>query len=208
MTERISVLLADDHALLRRGVRRLLDDDATITVVGEAIDGEDAVRLAHSLRPRVVAMDCAMPRMDGIVATRRILEKRPDIAVLFLSIHSEAHVVRQAIAAGARGYVLKDSTDLDLADAIRRVAAGDMVLDPHVWSPTAARARSRGLSPRRLEVLQLICNGMSNEAIAATLGLSINTVGVHRASIMRTLGVHSAGQLVSFAIRHRLVKMP
>ncbi|HWF84581.1 MAG TPA: response regulator transcription factor, partial [Vicinamibacterales bacterium] len=128
----ITVLLADDHTLVRRGFRRMLEDDPEITVVGEAGDGEEAIRLAASLQPRVIVMDCAMPRTSGLVATRAILETNPGVAVLMLSMHAEETLVRQALEAGARGYVLKSALDLDLAAAIRRVASGEQVLDPNV----------------------------------------------------------------------------
>jgi len=130
MPDKITVLLADDHSLVRRGFRRILEDDPTIAVVGEASDGDEAIRLADELRPRVIVMDCAMPGTNGIVATRRILEKSPDVGILMLSMHAEETLVRQALAAGARGYILKNAMDLDLAVAVARVAAGETVLDP------------------------------------------------------------------------------
>jgi DNA-binding NarL/FixJ family response regulator len=203
---KITVLLADDHALVRRGFRRLLEDDATIEVVGEASDGDEAVKLAQSLTPQVVVMDCAMPGTSGLVATRRILERAPQTAVLMLSMHSEATLVRQAMDAGARGYVLKDALDLDLAAAVKRVASGESVLDPKLAQPAALKGeRDHGLSPRELEVLRHICDGLSNRDIAVKLGLSVNTVAVHRANIMKTLGVHKTAELVMYAIQNGLV---
>jgi DNA-binding NarL/FixJ family response regulator len=203
MTAPVTVLLADDHALVRRGFRRLLEDDPSIVVVGEASTGEEAIRLAGELKPRVVVMDVAMPDTNGLAATRAILARDPDAKVLMLSMHSEETLVRQALEAGARGYVLKNALDLDLAAAVRRVAAGETVVDPAVRHPTPG-TRNR-LTPRELEVLQLICSGLSNRAIAAKLALSANTVAVHRASIMNTLGVHKTAELVVYAIRNGLV---
>jgi DNA-binding NarL/FixJ family response regulator len=203
MTAPITVLLADDHALVRRGFRRLLEDDPSIAVVGEASTGEEAIRLAGELKPAVVVMDVAMPDTNGLAATRAILARDPDAKVLMLSMHSEETLVRQALEAGARGYVLKNALDLDLAAAVRRVASGETVVDPAVKHP-APGTRNR-LTPRELEVLQLICSGLSNRAIAARLALSANTVAVHRASIMNTLGVHKTAELVVYAIRNGLV---
>ena len=210
MTEhsRITVLLADDHSLVRRGFRRLLEDDASILVVGEASGGEEAVQLAARLKPRVVVMDCAMPGMSGLAATRQILRELPDTAVLMLSMHSEETLVRQALDAGARGYVLKNALDLDLAAAVKRLAAGETVLDPAVSKAEMLKGERNGLTPRELEVLQLICAGRSNREIAATLDLSVNTVAVHRANIMNELGVHKTAELVVYAIRHGLVPPP
>jgi DNA-binding NarL/FixJ family response regulator len=206
--DKITVLLADDHALVRRGFRRLLEDDPDIVVVGEAADGEEAIRLAAALNPRVVMMDCAMPGTSGLGATRRILERNPETLVLMLSMHSEDTLVRQALAAGARGYILKDALDLDLAGAVKKVTAGETVLDPKVSQPAGLKGeRDRGLTARELEVLQLICDGHSNRTIAERLGLSANTVAVHRANIMNTLGVHKTAELVVYAIQHGLVSI-
>ena len=208
MPNKITVLLADDHTLVRRGFRRLLEDDTDIEVVGEASDGDEAVTLALRLTPHVVVMDCAMPGTSGLVATRRILERAPKTAVLMLSMHSEATLVRQATDAGARGYVLKDAIDLDLAAAVKRVAAGETVLDPKLTQPSALKGeRDHGLSVRELEVLRHICDGLSNRAIATKLGLSVNTVAVHRANIMKTLGVHKTAELVVYAIQNGLVNV-
>jgi DNA-binding NarL/FixJ family response regulator len=201
----INVLLADDHHLVRRGFRRMLEDDPEIRVVAEASDGDEAVRLAVETQPDVVVMDAAMPGVGGLAATRTLLERAPNTAVLMLSMHSEQTVVQQAIAAGARGYVLKNAIDLDLASAVRRVAAGERVLDPALARtevPTGQRTR---LTPRELEVLQLICNGLSNRQIAATLQVSVNTVAVHRANIMNALGVHKTAELVVYALQNGLV---
>jgi DNA-binding NarL/FixJ family response regulator len=154
-------------------------------------------------------MDCAMPGMNGLEATRKILEAKPDAAVLMLSMHSEDTLVRQALGAGARGYILKNAVDLDLANAIKRVARGERVLDPQVAHPAALKGeREGGLTPRELEVLQRIVAGKSNKEIAAELNLSANTVSVHRANIMDALGIHKTAELVTYAIRNGLVNLP
>jgi len=206
MSDRITVLLADDHALVRRGFRRMLEDDPAIEVVGEASNGDEAIRLYEELKPKVVVMDAAMPGTGGLAATRTILASAPGATVLMLSMHSEETLVRQAMAAGARGYILKNAVDLDLANAIKRAAAGETVLDPGVVKPAPlAGERSRRLTPRETEVLQLICNGLSNREIAAQLDLSVNTVAVHRANIMNALGVHKTAELVVYALQNGLV---
>jgi len=205
----IRVLLADDHPLVRRGFRRMLEDDPSIEVVGEAGDGDEAVRLAAELQPQVVVMDCAMPRSSGLAATRQILAASPHIAILMLSMHAEGTLVRQALDAGARGFILKSALDLDLAAAVRNVAAGQQVLDPHLAEGDTLKGEQRdALSPRELEVLQLICRGRSNREIAAELSLSVNTIAVHRANIMNALGIHKAAELVVYAIQHGLVQVP
>jgi DNA-binding NarL/FixJ family response regulator len=205
MTAPITVVLADDHHLVRRGLRRLLEDDADILVVGEAANGDDAIRLAAALEPRVVVMDAAMPGTGGLPATRSILAATPATAILMLSMHSEETLVRQAIDAGARGYILKNAVDLDLASAIKRVAAGETVLDPALVPSATLTGERIGLTARELEVLQHICDGLSNRDIAARLHLSVNTVAVHRANIMNTLGVHKTAELVVYALQRGLV---
>jgi len=209
MPPKITVLLVDDHALVRRGFRRMLEDDPQISVVGEASDGREAVRLASELQPKVIVMDCAMPELNGIEATRKILEKLPKAEILMLSMHSEETLVRQALEAGARGYILKNAMDLDLVSAVKSVAAGMTVLDPQVSRPENLKGeRSGGLTPRELEILQHIVAGKSNKEIAADLNLSVNTVAVHRANIMDTLGIHKTAELVVYAIRNGLVNLP
>jgi DNA-binding NarL/FixJ family response regulator len=209
MAAKISVLLVDDHSLVRHGFRRILEDEKDMSVVGEASDGEEAIRLATKLKPNVVVMDCALPGMSGLVATRQILSTLPQITVLMLSMHSEDTWISQAIEAGARGYLLKSAVDLELPAAIRRVAAGEMVLDPQISRPEALKGeRHRGLTIREVEILQLIVNGKSNKEIASELDLSVNTVAVHRANIMDALGIHKTAELVVYAIRNGLVNLP
>lgn len=209
MQDKITVLLVDDHALVRRGFRRMLDDDAALQVVGEANNGMEAVQLASILKPQVIVMDCQLPEMNGLEATRQILAELPDTAILMLSMHSEDTLVRQALEAGARGYVLKNAMDLDLARAIKEVAAGNSVLDPQVERPESLKGeRGTGLTARELEILQHIVAGKSNKEIASDLNLSVNTVSVHRANIMDRLGIHKTAELVVYAIRNGLVNLP
>lgn len=209
MPERsISVLLVDDHALVRHGFRRMLEDDAEITVIGEASDGHDAVKEAIRLRPAVVVMDFALPSMNGAVATRQILKECPGTAVLILSMHSEPSYVHTCLDAGARGYLLKNAMDLELVDAVKQVAGGTQVLDPRLGRLSVDTTEPRdSLTARELEVLQLIVHGKSNKEIATVLSLSANTVAVHRSNIMRTLSIHNTAGLVVYAIRKGLVSI-
>lgn len=209
MPDKISVLLVDDHSLVRRGFRRILEDEPDIEVTGEAGDGAEAVRLAQELRPNVVVMDCAMPNMNGLQATRKILEQAPQTLVLMLSMHPEETLVHQALDAGARGYVLKNAVDLELGAAIRRIVAGETVLDSQLNRPATLKGdRDEHLTPRELEILQMIVEGKSNKEIAVVLDLSANTVAVHRANIMDALGIHKTAELVVYAIRNGLVNLP
>ena len=206
MTTTINVLLADDHALVRRGFRRLLEDDPALRVVGEASTGDEAIALAATLVPDVIVMDAAMPGTNGLLATKAIVAARPEAVVLMLSMHSEDTLVRQALDSGARGYILKNAIDLDLAAAVKRVAAGERVIDPALMKPQPLPGeRHRRLTKRELEVLQLVCDGLNNREIAAKLELSINTVAVHRANIMSALGVHKTAELVVYALQNGLV---
>ena len=203
----ISVLLVDDHSLVRRGFRRMLEDDPAITVVGEAEDGHQAVQLAAELLPKVVVMDFAMPSMNGAVAARHILRTAPETAVLILSMHAEASYVRTCLEAGARGYILKNALDLEMVDAVKQVAAGKLVLDQRLGSLAQPAGPPPQLTTRELEVLHLIVHGKSNKEIAIVLSLSVNTVAVHRANIMQTLGIHNTAELVVYAIRQGLVSI-
>ncbi|MGC2769763.1 MAG: response regulator transcription factor [Candidatus Acidiferrum sp.] len=209
MGNKLKVLLVDDHALVRRGFRRMLEDEPSFQVVGEASDGLEAVESAEKLQPDVIVMDCALPQINGIEASRRILAARPETKILMLSMHSEDTLIRQALEAGAKGYVLKNAMDLDLVNAIKNVAEGKMVLDPQInRGGTLKGERDTGLTPRELEILQHIVAGKSNKEIAGELGLSVNTVSVHRANIMDALGIHKTAELVVYAIRNGLANLP
>jgi DNA-binding NarL/FixJ family response regulator len=209
MGNKLKVLLVDDHALVRRGFRRMLEDEPTFQVVGEASDGLEAVQSAEKLQPDVIVMDCALPQINGIEASRRILASNPGTAILMLSMHSEDTLIRQALEAGAKGYVLKNAMDLDLVSAIKKVAEGKTVLDPQISrGGTLKGERDTGLTPRELEILQHIVAGKSNKEIATELNLSVNTVSVHRANIMDALGIHKTAELVVYAIRNGLVNLP
>lgn len=209
MNEPITVLLVDDHALVRKGFRRMIEDDPDIQVVGEAGSGLEAVELVDALKPRVIVMDMAMPQMDGVQATREVLKRAPKTAILILSMYAQDSYVRNAFDAGALGYILKNADDVDLASAIKDVAIGKRVVDPGIVTaerePDDAYDR---LTQREKQILQLIAEGNSNKEIAALLKLSANTVAVHRANLMDALGVHRTAELVLYAVRKGLVRMP
>ena len=209
MTSPITVLLVDDHSLVRKGFRRLLDDEADVEVVGEAASGAAAIELALQLNPRVVVMDLSMPELDGIQATAQIIRHCPTCNVLILSMYSEENYIRNAFAAGARGYLLKNALEVDLPYAIKEVAAGRMVLAPGLSMPAQQQDTDFDkLTQREREVLQYIVQGKSNREIAAILGLSVNTISVHRANLMQALGIHRTAALVVYALRKGLVTMP
>src|SRR5258708_27344998 len=206
MSEKISVLLVDDPSLVRRVFRRMLEDEPDLEVVGEASDGEEAVKIARSLKPNVVVMDCALPGINGLQATRKILQHLPKTLVLMLSMHTEDTWVRQALEAGARGYVLKNAMDLELGSAIRRIVNGETVVDGQLSQPENLKGeRNAGLTPRGVEILQLICDGKSNKEIAVQLDFSANTVPVQRANIIVSLGNHKTAGTVVYGIRNGLV---
>ncbi|MBI5084948.1 MAG: response regulator transcription factor [Acidobacteria bacterium] len=210
MSERITVLLADDHSLVRKGFRRMLEDDEAIEVVGEAANGPQAIEAALELKPRVVVMDLAMPELDGIQAASQILKQLPGTGILILSMYSEDTYVRNAFAAGARGYLLKNALEVDLPYAIKEIAAGRKVVAPGLTVPVAQETPGdfEKLTQREREVLQYIVQGRSNRQIAGILGLSVNTVSVHRSNLMQALGIHRTADLVVYAIRKGLVTLP
>ena len=204
---RIRVLLVDDHALVRLGFRRLLEDDPEIEVVGEASDGQAAVELAQKLCPDVVVMDYAIPGYNGALATRKILELLPGTRVLMLSMHAEASYVANSREAGASGYLLKNALDLELVAAVKGVLTTEWLQDPRLDQAAYSSNAKRSLSQRELEVLALIVAGSSNKEIAVELNLSANTVAVHRANIMDALQLRNAAELVVYAIRRGLVSL-
>lgn len=209
MTSAIRVILADDHTLVRKGFRRLLEDEAGIVVVGEACNGVEAVELARALRPDVIVMDMSMPGLNGNQATMEILKFLPGVGVVILSMYEEANYVRNAMKAGARGYLLKNASDVDLAAAIRNVARGKKVLDEKLQKPYEVHTEGEAqLTPRERQILQLIAEAKSTREIAGLLDLSVNTVAVHRANIMDRLGVHKTAELVLYAVRSGIAQIP
>jgi len=207
----IRVLLADDHALVRHGFRMILAAQPDMEIAGEAGNGREAVELVQKLKPDVVVMDVTMPELNGIEATRRLIEISPRTRVLALSMHKDAVYVREILRAGARGYLLKDSADTDLLAAVRAVAKGEGYLSPGVSDAVLSDYRRHVTNPldlltsREREVLQLIAEGKTNKEIATSLNLSVYTVEAHRGRLMEKLNLHSTGELVRFAVRSGLI---
>ena len=207
----IRVLLADDHAMVRKGFRLILEAQPDMEIAGEAGNGREAVELAEKLHPDVVVMDVAMPELNGIEATRRLASSSPHTRVLALSMHKDSVYVREILRAGARGYLLKDSIDTDLISAVRAVAKGDGYISPGVSDAVLTDYRRHVTDPldlltsREREVLQMIAESKTNKEIAASLNLSIYTVEAQRGKIMEKLNLHSTGELVRFAVRHGLI---
>jgi DNA-binding NarL/FixJ family response regulator len=214
VTSATRVLLADDHALVRVGIRSLLSTIAGFDVVGEAGTGHEAVELADQLRPHVVLMDIAMPGINGLDATARLVERHPEIRVIILSMHASEEYALQALRAGAAGYLLKDADLLELERAVVAVARGETYLSPAISKHVIADYKRRvaeqpepidRLTPRQREVLRLIAEGLSTKEIAFKLGLSVKTVETHRAQLMERLEIRDVAGLVRFAIRSGLV---
>jgi two-component system, NarL family, response regulator NreC len=214
--EKIRVFLVDDHTVVRQGLRRILESDDEIEIVGEAGDGRTAIDLVQKLRPHVVVMDVAMPELNGIEATRQIVKRVEGAKVLVLSMHGDDVYVRQALKAGARGYLLKDSEDLDLIKAVKAVRAGGSFFSPPVSKVVLsgylgdkadgdAEDSVARLTDREREVLQLIAEGKTNKEVAHALSVSVNTIETHRKHIMEKLDLHNTAELVRFAIRTRIV---
>ncbi len=216
----INVLLVEDQALVRAGLRALLDQEADITVVGEASDGEEAIRMAAELQPDLVLMDIKLPKVDGIEATRRIKESHASVEVLVLSAFEDDESVFQAIQAGASGYVLKDITPVNLVRAIRAVRAGMSAVHPGITrrllerislmsrarTPGAAQIHSDGLTDREVEILVGISKGASSRELAAKIFVSESTVKSHLRTIYRKIGVRDRSQAVAYAIRKGFVR--
>jgi DNA-binding NarL/FixJ family response regulator len=211
MREKIRILLADDHAVVRQGFKMILAAQPDMEIVGEAGNGREALDLAGQLQPDVIVMDVAMPELNGIEATRRVADLSPRSRVLALSMHKDSVYVREILRAGARGYLLKDSISSDLLAAVRAIARGEGYLSPGVSDAVLNDYRRHVtepidlLSSREREVLQMIAEGKTNKEIATVLNLSVYTVDAHRGRIMEKLNVHSVTDLVRFAVRSGLV---
>ena len=213
---RIRILLADDHTVMRRGLRLLLEQQADFQVIGEADDGRQAVELAASLHPDVAVLDIGMPQLNGIEATQKIVTADPAIAVVVLSMHSDETYVLRALKAGAKGYLLKSSAEADLIQGVRAVAEGKSFFSPVIgrmlledYMRQVAKREVEDsydlLTPREKEILQLVAEGRTNKEVANILKLSVYTVEGHRGSILEKLNLHSVPELILYAVRKGII---
>jgi DNA-binding NarL/FixJ family response regulator len=212
----IRVLLADDHGVVRKGLRYLLEEEPDVKVVGETTTGLDAVKLCDELEPDIVIMDIAMPLLNGIDATAQITKRHPSTKVIILSMHADESYLTRSLTSGARGYLLKDSAEEDLTRAVRAVMSGHTFFSPgvaqtlveqylHNLGQTAVPDPYELLTDREKQVLQLLAQGKSNKEVAVLLDLSVYTVETHRANLMQKLGLHNTAEIVLFAVRKKLV---
>ncbi len=212
---KIRILLADDHTILREGIRSLIEDEPDLEVVGEAEDGISVVKLADSLKPDVILMDLAMPLLNGLEATRQIRKNNPNAKILILTMHENEEYIRQVLATGAMGYILKDAAARELLGAIRSVHKGEVVLSPAItrlivtdylrWGDLSTQDSSDGLTDRERQILQLIAEGYTNKQIADILSISIKTVQAHRLNLMKKLDLHDRGELIKYAIQKKII---
>jgi two-component system, NarL family, response regulator NreC len=210
----IRILIADDHGVIRAGLRALLEKESDLQVVGEAANGEEAQRCAGELRPDVLLLDVTMPGLDGIQVTRNLTQTLPQTRILILTLHEGVSMLREAVSAGAAGYIVKRAIDTELLGAIRTVMNGELYIHPTMaqslfkdLSPRNENHSAQGmlLSPRESEVLRLIARGLTNRQIAKNLSLSIRTVESHRANLINKLGSNNRAELIRFAIEHHMI---
>ena len=211
----ISVLIADDHSVVREGLRRVLEEDSDITVCGEAADGEEVLGLIAKHEPDLVILDITMPRLSGLETLERVKASHPGIKVVLLSFRADPPLIQSAVSLGADGYLLKNARKEEILAAIREVMGGGCYFSPPVAREIVEQIREPGrrsrepftqLSPREREVLRLIAEGLAAKEIATELGISTKTVEAHRTSLMRKLGVRKATELVRYAVRHGLIE--
>jgi RNA polymerase sigma factor (sigma-70 family) len=214
--KRIRILIADDHGVVRKGLRLQLEQPSDFEVVGEAGDGREAIAMAEALTPDIIIMDIAMPRLNGIQATAQIVKKNPHVGVIVLTMHSDETYICRSLAAGAKGYLLKDNAECDLERAVRVVAQGKPYFSPAIANTLLEdymrRMQHRGLqdsydllTEREKEILQLLAEGRTNKEVALLLNLSPSTVETHRTRLMQKLALHSTAEIVLYAVRKQII---
>jgi two-component system response regulator NreC len=211
---KIRVLIADDHTILREGLRKLLSEEPDIDVVGEAADGHQAVKKAEELKPDVILLDLAMPGMNGIAAAKRLRTAAPGSKILILTVHQEEEYVYETLRAGATGYVLKDAAAPDLVGAIRKAALGEVYLSPEVSrlvvkeeGRAEIKTVSQELTNREREICKLLAEGHTVPEIAKMISISRKTVDVHKTRLMKKLDIHNRAELVKYAIQNKLIQL-
>jgi DNA-binding NarL/FixJ family response regulator len=218
-SETLRILIADDHEIVRQGVKNLIENEQDMTVCGEAMDGREAVTLSANTKPDIAVLDLSMPGLNGIEACRQMIKDNPDLAVLIFTMHDAEQLIREVFAAGAKGYLLKSDAGRHLIGAIRCLAAGS-----HYYSPLLSDVIFQGFlnntpsqrtpaststvlpTGREREIIQLLAEGKSNKEVASILGISVKTAETHRAAVMRKLGFHSISDLVRYAIRNHIIE--
>lgn len=206
---KISILIVDDHALFRQGLRRILESEKAFTVVGEAADGDEAIRMAKNLHPNIILMDISMPHLNGLEATHKIKRLLPDTDILFLTMHDDPFLQDEGLRMGASGYILKKGVDRELFHAIREVRSGHPYFpSPHREAGESSMPPSsyEALSLREKEILRMLAGGMTNKQISEHLCISVNTVETHRKNIMKKLNLHNLSEIIKYALVHGLIQ--
>lgn len=210
------VLIADDHEVVRRGIREMLQQNSHLEVCGEASDGREAVKMAAELKPNIVIIDIGMPQLNGLEATRQIVRQNPAVKVLVLTMHESEQIVREVLAAGARGYLLKSDAGRDLIAALDAIAGrktfftskvAEIILGTYLHGSPQSPVTGEVLTSREREVVQLLAEGKSTKEVAVALGVSVKTAETHRSNLMRKLDVHSVSQLVLYAVRNNMIQV-
>ncbi len=213
---KIRILVADDHGIVRKGLRFLLERQEDVEVVGEAGDGREVVRMAEELDPHIIVMDIAMPQLNGIDAAEQVLRRSPETSIIILSMYADEEYLTRALTVGVKAYLLKDSAEVDLVHAVRAVAAGKSFFSPVIAQALAEdyvrQLQSRGLqdsfellTPREREILQLLAEGKSNKEVATVLDVSPYTVETHRMHLMQKLNLHNTAEIVLYAVRKKII---
>ncbi|MBI4905713.1 MAG: response regulator transcription factor [Acidobacteria bacterium] len=216
MTTKTKILVADDHGIVRQGLRSLLERQQDMEVAGEAGDGREAVRMAEELDPQIIVMDIAMPQLNGIDAAEQVLRTSPQTKIILLSMYADEEFLTRALTVGVKGYLLKDSAELDLVRAVRAVAAGKSFFSPAIAQTLAEdyvrQLQSKGLqdsyellTPREKEIIQLLAEGKSNKEVATVLDVSPYTVETHRMHLMQKLNLHNTAEIVLYAVRKKII---
>lgn len=211
----IKIVVADDHVIIRAGLKTLIQSDSSLHIIGEASGGQEAISMVEKLQPDILVLDLSMPDIDGIVVTRQVHSNYPNVRILILTVHEDEALLREVIKSGASGYILKHAAEKELVEAIKRILSGEMYVDPKMLpslfkqsrvTSTKSETKEEPLSPREVDVLKLIVDGYTNRQIGLELNISMRTVEGHRSNIYGKLGLHSRVELVRYAKEHGLIE--